>query len=54
MRTGIVEVTMPSTIGAAIGFITSEPTPALYMIGINPAMTTLTVIVCRLRSARPL
>jgi len=44
MRTWIVDVTMPPMIGPAMGFITSEPTPWLHMIGISDAMTTVTVI----------
>jgi hypothetical protein len=40
----MVDVTMPPMIGAAIGFITSEPTPLLHMIGTRLAMTTVTVI----------
>ena len=35
---------MPPMIGAAMGFMTSAPTPELHMIGTRPAMTTLTVI----------
>ena len=35
---------MPPMIGAAIGFITSDPTPVLHMIGTSDAITTVTVI----------
>src|SRR5258705_13709527 len=38
MSTWIVEVTMPPTIGAAIGFMMSEPTPVLQRIGNRPAI----------------
>jgi len=44
MSTWTVEVTIPPTIGAAIGFMMSDPTPVLHRIGTGPAMTTLTVI----------
>ena len=44
MSTWIVEVIIPPMIGAAIGCMTSEPTPLLHMIGTSDAMTTLTVI----------
>jgi hypothetical protein len=40
----MVDVIIPPMIGAAIGFITSEPTPSLHMMGMRPAITTLTVI----------
>jgi hypothetical protein len=33
ISTFIVEVIMPPTIGAAIGFITSDPTPVSHRIG---------------------
>jgi hypothetical protein len=33
MSTWMVEVIMPPTMGAAIGFITSEPTPDSQMMG---------------------
>src|SRR5438552_3177169 len=35
---------MPPTMGAAIGFITSDPMPVLHRIGTRPAITTLTVM----------
>ena len=35
---------MPPTIGAAIGFITSEPTPDSHRIGTRLARTANTVI----------
>jgi len=44
MRTLIVEVIMPPTIGAAIGFITSEPIPLSHRIGARLSITTATVI----------
>ena len=39
-----MEVIMPPTIGAAIGFITSEPTPVSHRMGTRLARTTQTVI----------
>jgi len=39
-----VDVIMPPTIGAAIGFITSEPTPVSHRMGMRLASTTDTVI----------
>ena len=36
--------TMPPSTGVASGFITSEPTRVLHMIGSSPATTVLTVI----------
>ena len=42
--TWIVDVIMPPRIGAAIGFMTSEPTPLLHMMGTRLAITTVTVI----------
>ena len=54
MSTWIVEVTMPPMIGAAMGFITSEPTPWLHMIGMSEAITTVTVMsLGRNRSTEP-
>jgi hypothetical protein len=45
---------MPPTIGAAIRFMTSDPVPWLHMIGINPAMVEITVIILGLtRKAAP-
>src|SRR6202011_51098 len=44
ISTLIVEVIMPPTIGAAIGFITSDPTPAAHSIGARLARTAATVI----------
>src|SRR6202023_1912835 len=44
IRTFIVEVIMPPTIGAAIGFITSDPTPVSHRIGTRLARTAATVI----------
>lgn len=35
---------MPPIIGAAIGFMMSEPTPVLHRIGTSAVITTLTVI----------
>ena len=40
----MVDVTIPPMIGAAVGFITSDPTPVLHMIGTSAAITTLTVM----------
>jgi len=40
----MVEVIIPPTIGAAIGFITSEPIPVTHWIGIRLARTAETVI----------
>lgn len=40
----MVGVIMPPTMGAAIGFITSAPTPVSHKIGIRLAKTTLTVM----------
>src|ERR1700730_7065507 len=40
----IVEVIMPPTIGAAIGFITSDPTPVSHKIGTRLVRTAATVI----------
>ena len=39
--TWMVDVTIPPMIGVTIGFITSELTPVLHMMGIKAAMTTL-------------
>jgi hypothetical protein len=39
MRTWIVEVMIPPTIGAAIGIITSDPIPASQRIGARLAST---------------
>ena len=36
ISTFIVEVIMPPTIGAAMGFITSDPTPVSHRIGTRP------------------
>src|SRR5579862_1534440 len=44
IRTWMVEMIMPPTIGAAIGFITSEPTPDSHKMGIRLARTAATVI----------
>jgi hypothetical protein len=44
ISTLIVEVIMPPTIGAAIGFITSDPTPVSHKIGTSLARTAATVI----------
>src|SRR6185437_12544422 len=44
IRTCIVDVIMPPTIGAAIGFITSDPTPVSHRIGARLARTAITVI----------
>ncbi len=44
ISTFIVEVIMPPTIGAAIGFITSDPTPVSHRIGTRLARTAATVI----------
>src|SRR6266436_3898999 len=44
IRTWIVEVIMPPTIGAAIGFITSEPMPDSHRIGTRLARTAQTVM----------
>ena len=44
ISTWMVEVIMPPTIGAAIGFITSEPIPDSQRIGIRLARTAVTVI----------
>jgi hypothetical protein len=43
ISTFIVEVIMPPTIGAAIGFITSDPTPVSHRIGTRLARTAATV-----------
>src|SRR3954469_19902153 len=40
----MVEVIMPPTMGAAIGFMTSEPTPDSQRIGTRLASTAVTVI----------
>ena len=40
----MVEVTIPPTMGAAIGFITSEPIPDSHRIGTRLSITTATVI----------
>ena len=40
----MVEVIMPPTIGAAIGFITSEPMPDSHKMGMRLARTAVTVI----------
>jgi hypothetical protein len=40
----MVEVIMPPTIGAAIGFITSEPIPLSHKIGMRLARTAVTVM----------
>ncbi len=44
MRTWMVDVTMPPTIGAAMGFITSEPIPVSQRMGRRLARTAVTVI----------
>src|ERR1700730_12496098 len=44
ISTWMVEVIMPPTMGAAIGFITSEPMPDSQRIGMRLARTTHTVI----------
>ena len=44
INTWIVDVIIPPMMGAAIGFMMSDPTPELHKIGSNPAMTTVTVI----------
>ena len=44
ISTWMVEVIMPPTIGAAIGFITSEPIPDSHKIGARLSITTATVI----------
>ena len=44
IRTWMVEVIMPPTIGAAIGFITSEPMPDSQRIGTRLARTAHTVM----------
>src|SRR6202035_108152 len=44
MSTWMVEVTMPPTVGAAIGFITSLPIPDSQRMGTRLASTTHTVI----------
>ena len=44
IRTWIVDVIKPPTMGAAIGFMTSEPIPLSYRIGARLSMTTATVI----------
>ena len=50
----MVDVIIPPIIGAAIGFMMSDPTPVLHMIGTNPAVTTLTVMsLGRRRSTDP-
>ena len=43
MRTGTVEVIIPPTIGAAIGFITSDPIPLSQRIRVRLASTAVTV-----------
>jgi hypothetical protein len=43
IRTGVVEVTMPLTMGAAMGFLTSEPMPDYDRIGIRQVRTAITV-----------
>jgi hypothetical protein len=40
----MVEVTIPATIGAAMGYMTSDPTPVSHRIGIKLANTAVTVI----------
>jgi len=40
----MVEVIMPPTMEAAMGFITSEPTPVSHRIGTRLANTAVTVI----------
>ena len=45
ISTWIVEVIMPPTIGAAIGFITSEPMPLSHRIGARLSITTATVTI---------
>ena len=42
IRTWIVEVIIPPTIGAAIGFITSEPMPVSHRMGARLAITAVT------------
>jgi len=44
MRTWMVEGIIPQTMGAAIGFITSEPIPDSHRIGARLAKTATTVI----------
>src|SRR5215467_14101933 len=44
IKTWMVEVIMPPTMGAAIGFMTSEPIPVSHKIGIKLASTAVTVI----------
>ena len=54
ISTWIVDVTMPPTIGAAIGFMMSEPTPVLHKIGSRLSMIAATVIILgRTRSTAP-
>ena len=40
----MVEVAIPPMIGAAIGFMMSDPTPVLDRIGTSAPITTLTVM----------
>ncbi len=42
ISTCTVDVTMPPMIGAAIGFMTSDPIPVLHMIGSSAANVTPT------------
>ena len=50
----MVEVTIPPMIGAAMGFMMSDPTPVLHRIGTKAAITTLSVInFGRSRSTEP-
>lgn len=44
IRTWMVDVIMPPTMGAAIGFMTSEPMPVSRKIGTRLASTTATVM----------
>ena len=44
IKTWMVEVIIPPTIGAAIGFITSEPIPDSHRMGAKLASTAITVI----------
>jgi hypothetical protein len=44
IKTWMVDVIMPPTIGAAIGFITSEPTLDYHKMGMRLARTAATVI----------
>ena len=41
----MVDDTIPPIIGTAMRCITSEPVPALHMIGKSPAMMATTVII---------